>query len=319
MLTSVFTQAQSITLFGFATGSSMADGDNSTYSVIGEPFSGKSVDNGYEVTKGLAQTQLERLEVDATVNYGEGYSGYGFSYPTTTPAGDYTASLYSHHGGSYRYDLLKTLKLKVLGAISCGELVYDGDNHEYHTVAVAGYCWTQTNLRATHYADGSSTEIVKALVYTSLGHPNATDNENTFGRLYTWYSAVNVPENSTTVPASDADGYVQGICPVGWHIPTAVEMAALNAVNSEDIRSTELWVQPNSNTNSTGFSALPAGTFNAANGRFEDLLSRTDFWSDHSDPAATVNALSLQYYCNTTMFSTNNAADAWSVRCVKNH
>ena len=112
---------------------------------------------------------------------------------------------------------------------------------------------------------------------------------------------------------------MQGICPAGWHIPTLLERTALEAIPAEDLRATTLWTVPDGNTNSTGFSALPAGTFNAANGRFEDLLSRTDFWSDHSDPAATVNALSLQYYCNTTMFSTNNAADAWSVRCVKNH
>ena len=319
MMSCVLLQAQTITLHGFSTGSSMAENGNPTCSVIGEPFTGKDLDHGYEITKGLAQAQLEIQELEATVNYGEGYSGHGFSYPTTTPAGTYTASLYSPLAGSYHYDLLKKLKLVVLEAISCGELVYDANNHEYNTVAVAGYCWTQTNLRATQYADGFGTEIAKALVYTSASYPDATANEETYGRLYTWYSAVNVPENSTTSPTTDADGYVQGICPTGWHIPTTTEIAALKALNAEDTRSTELWVQPNNNNNSTGFTALPAGTFNAEINRFEGMLSRTDFWSDHSGLAATANAISLQYYCDSPIISTNRASDAWSVRCVKNH
>ena len=317
ILACLFAQAQTATLHGFAIGSSMAENGNATFAVIGETFTGKTVESGHELTLGLAQAQLERELVEVTVDHGEGYSGHGFSYPATTPVGNYSDSRYDLHGGSFRYDLLTTLKLKVLEAIACGELVYDGDHNPYPTVAVAGYCWTQENLRATHYADGI-TEIEKALVYHSAFHPDEADNENTYGRLYTWYSAVGAPEDGSAMPAPDGDGYVQGICPDGWHIPTETEMSALRSLSAEDLRSTELWVAPNGNTNSTGFRELPAGRYNTGLGRFEGMGSNAGLWSAEPAGPASATALSFDYYCNTPLSSPANSTDGLSVRCVKN-
>lgn len=309
--------AQIETMSGFVTGSSLADAGNSTYVVMGETFTGKAIGGGHELSMGLAQAQLEKMMIEATVNYGDGYSGSGFSYPTTTPPGTYEESIYEVHGGSHHYDLLKKLKLIVKAYVSCGETVYDGDHNDYPTVAVAGYCWTQKNLKAQHYADGT-TEINKALVYKSGMHPNETANEATFGRLYTWYSAVNVPENSTVTPTVNADGFVQGICPDGWHIPTEMEMNALLALPAEDIRSTDYWLGPHTNTNSTLFTALPAGFFNSSTNRFENLLGTTGFWTDHYSPYTT-HLLVLQHFCDTPLLKESNSSDGWSVRCVKNY
>lgn len=313
----LFVQAQTAILHGFATGSSTADGGNSTFAIIGETFTGKAVESGHELTLGLTQAQLEREFVEVSVDFGEGYSGHGFTYPATTPVGDYNDSRYDLHGGSFHYDLLTTFKLKVLTAIACGEIVYDGDHNPYSTVAVAGYCWTQKNLRATHYADGSM-EIEKALVYNSAFHPEETDNENTFGRLYTWYSAVGVPEDGSAIPTPDADGYVQGICPDGWHIPTVTEMSALRSLSAEDLRSTELWITPNGNTNSTGFSELPAGRYNATLDRFEGMGSNAGLWSAEPASMTSATTLSFEYYCDTPLPTVSNASDGLSVRCVKN-
>ena len=74
-----------------------------------------------------------------------------------------------------------------------------------------------------HYADDNS-DIPVALVYNIAPDNDEDANLEAFGRLYTWYSAVKLPEGSTDALA---EGYVQGICPDGWHIPTHEEMMKL--------------------------------------------------------------------------------------------
>ena len=304
--------AQPETSHGFSAGSNT---ENNISAVVGQPFDAVFSGGGYEVSEGVNQAQLVHEEYTASVKYGEGYEGHGFSYPATTPAGTYSDSRYEVGGAQYGYDLLAELLLKVL---NCGETVYDGDNNPYPTVAVAGYCWTQQNLKPTHYPDGT-TEIDGAMAYQSSLHPDATANVSTYGRLYTWSAAVNANADGTVT--TDDDGYVQGICPDGWHIPTSEEMTALKALPSEVIRTAELWVQPNNNTNSTEFTALPAGVYKASLTRFEGLGSQTDWWSVVNTGVETQNfaSLQLQYYCDSPLDGNPNEADGLSVRCVKNN
>ena len=285
--------------------------------VLGQPFDAIFSGNGYEVSEGVTQAQLVIEEIPATVNYGEAYTENGFNYPAGTEVGTYYDSRYIDHGAPYKYDLLKKLTLHVIKALLCGETVYDGDGNPYSTVAVANYCWTRSNLRATHYADGV-TAIERAGVYNAPGFTDETANENTYGRLYTWYSAVGLPEDGSGTLTPDANGYVQGICPDNWHIPTAVEMAALNALSTEDIRTSELWVSPNGNTNSTGFTSLPAGMYNAAHARYERILLDTGYWSLSNGTSAPTTVMGLPYYCSHPMETAVSASDMLSVRCVKN-
>ena len=66
---------------------------------------------------------------------------------------------------------------------------------------------------------------------------------------------------------SGAIGTTQGICPVGWHIPTLKEWKVLisyaggESIGGGKLKDTSLlWMQPNVGaTNQTGFSALPGG------------------------------------------------------------
>ena len=291
--------------------------------VLGQPFDAIFSGNGYEVSEGVSQAQLVIEEIGATVNEGEAYTENGFNYPAGTEVGTYTDSRYTPHGAQYGYDLLKKLTLHVIKVLICGETVYDGDDNPYATVAVANYCWTQENLRTTHYADAGHTAIARAGVYNAPGYDDVAANENTYGRLYTWWSAVNLPEDGSGTLTPDANGYVQGICPENWHIPTAEEMSALNALSAEDIRTAELWVAPNGNTNSTGFTSLPAGMYNAANGRYEQIHVNTGYWSlanGTTGGVETQNFASLQmpYYCNRPLERPASASDMLSVRCVKN-
>lgn len=297
---------------------------NDTYEAIGWPVAYSQNNASHEVVAGLAQSQLERVVFDETADYGEGYTENGFSFAPTTPVGMYHDSIYEINGGTHNYDLLKVLNLHIY-TYTCGEVVQDGDNNSYNSVMVAGYCWTKENLHTTHYVDGGA-EVAKALVYNSERYPDETGNENTFGRLYTWYSAVNVPEGSTASPTPNPKGFIVGICPTGWHVPTEWEMRALNEIPTADIRSTELWVQPNSNTNSTGFTALPAGMYNSSVNRFEGLMSQTDFWTDGDKNTALVSTsnqtqdfatIQLLHHCDVSSKGERKGTDAVSVRCVK--
>lgn len=289
--------------------------ENNVYVAIGQLFSQHSAENGYEVTAGFAQAQLLRTEIFAERYLGEGYDENGFLYPTSIPVGNYSDSKYSF-AGSYNYDSLTVLYLLIKPLdVVCEPTVTDIEGNVYPVLSLAGYCWTKTNMRTQHYSNDNAI-IAKALVYRSGFHPDEDANLNIYGRLYTWYSAVRVPENSLTTPISDTDGFVQGVCPNGWHIPNNTEMTALHSFSAEDLRSTELWLHPNNNTNSTGFTALPAGKFNSATNRFENLLGETAFWHVGADPMPNTY-LKLVYYCDDPLLG--QSADAYSVRCVKNY
>lgn len=308
--------AQTGTMSGFVAG---AITQESTYSVLGQPFIGTSEGHGLQVTEGIAQAQLVRQKIVAAVNVGESYEENGFSYPATTPAGIYHNRDYVVHGAENNYDLLKTLILSVLGPFNCGDLIMDVDLNEYPTVSVANHCWTKKNLMAEHYPDGE-TLIPGAKVYKDVDA-----NLPVYGRLYTWRSAVGVPEDDTTLPEPDDDGYVQGICPHGWHIPTTAEMEDLRSVSAHELNDTTLWVSSNAayNTNASGFTALPAGKYNASLSRYEGLGTETDWWSvsgayNPSTQTTTVTTYVSAYYCDDLITLSLPANNAISVRCVKN-
>ena len=195
--------------------------------------------------------------------------------------------------------------------------IQDQDGNKYPSVNIGNKCWMAANMRATHYANGN--EIPGVYEYQSAMYPNVTENVSLGGLLYDWYAAMDVegPTKSTSI---------QGICPNGWHIPTAEDAALLNAVPATELRTTTGWVTSDINTNSTGFSAYPAGFYNSTLGRFEGMGTQTDWWmvNDASvegtvTSVETQNFASLQipYYCDSPLIVTRDPKDAISVRCVK--
>lgn len=310
---SVVAQTVPETSQGFNMGSAT---ENNISVVVGQPFGGIFAQNGYEIAEGVAQAQLVTRSYDETVNFPEGYEGHGFSYPANTPVGSYEESRYTVHGTDEGYDLVEELFLEILKVLVCDETVYDGNGNAYTAVAVAGHCWTKQNLKPTLYPDGT-TEIEGAMVYHNLSHPDEEAMVGIYGRLYTWAAATHANADGTVTPG--ADGYVQGICPNGWHIPTAEEKTALDAENADDLRTVEFWITTNTHTNSTGFTALPAGKYNGSLLSFEGLGTQTDWWSVvNGDGTATPAAIELQYYCDSPMNGNPTANDGLSVRCVKN-
>lgn len=199
--------------------------------------------------------------------------------------------------------------------LTCGEPIADADGNRYYTLSVGPDCWMQQNLQTQHYADGDT--VAGNMIYNSLDYPDVAANLAQYGRLYTWYSAVRLPENSTSAPATDVNGFVQGICPDGWHIPTERNMESLADFGAPALKSTILWLQPGNN--STGFTAYPAGLFNPNTNRFENLLGETRYWTESASSTATAENGVIANICDELLIDSLTKNYGFSVRCVKNN
>ena len=203
--------------------------------------------------------------------------------------------------------------------LTCGEDIVDANNNTYNTLFVGPYCWTKQNLQPTHYMNINGTRgdsIPNAMIYYSVEHPDEEANLEQYGRLYTWYSAVNIPENSNQPLVYDTADFVRGICPTGWHIPTLVNMESLVSFGAPALKSTILWLRPGNN--STDFTAYPAGFYNPNTDRFENLLGETRYWTTESEGSGSAQNGVLTHQCDEILIQTDTRNYGFSVRCVKN-
>lgn len=352
LLWSVCAFAQVNTVKGFTAGGGTTD---NVYVAIGQPFFPQVADGNYEVSYGVAQAQLKQVTIDTNICFGDGLDKYGYYFSPETPVGTYDSTRYLHNAEfnydsvfrlivtvnpTYEiYDTLVTYELpagmqegdndiEYQTVAGCDSIVHlyvilcapvtDYDGTTYNAVIVSNVCWTKENLRSEHDANGN--DIPGKMVYYSADFPNTNDNLDTYGRLYTWYSTVGLPENSadTDVPTPGANGFVQGICPEGWHVPTLNDMQKLMANPAPTLRSTNLWLIPGTNT--TDFTALPAGEFNPNAKRFENLLGQTGYWTCvpiSPTSSATAYYGRLDCWCGEYRIDDVTGNYGLSVRCVK--
>ena len=223
---------------------------------------------------------------------------------------DVTASII---GNSYTFEDINdnhtiVVIFKSTAPSICPMQVYDPVNNIiYAVVELEGLCWTE-NLRGTLYQHGGAIPFAKPYLY--FGVP--VDPE-IFGLLYTWYSATGVLEEFTLETICN----MQGICPNGWRIPTQSEWRLLQVYSAEQLRSTELWLDPLGNGNGeTGFNAIPAGWYNGTINRYQDLYGFAGWWASDAPFGTNAYSFYLTYYCNDLMLKINKKIDAMSVRCV---
>ena len=303
-------QSGSVGIFGFSGG---ANNDNNTTIILGQAFAFQETNGGFELAAGAAEAQLEKgiyEEVTLTPDQSYDIPGWGTLTAPVTP-GNY--NVYKLHTDNFNYDSAWVYAIKIL---DCEGTVSDADGNDYEVVGVAGYCWTKSNLKALHYADDNS-EIPVALVYNIAPDNDEAANLENYGRLYTWYSAVKLPEGSSDALA---EGYIQGICPDGWHIPTHEEMTALKAKPAKELKEvgTDYWLGPNDNDNATGFSARGAGkAIIGGNPAFMTLRGWTDFWSVERNTLGEGEVLEMSHFCADPSIENRNSNLGISVRCVR--
>ncbi len=186
----------------------------------------------------------------------------------------------------------------------------DYDGNIYEAVRINGICWTQRNLRSTHYSDGR--QIDTAYIYEHLDF-TSEQMVDVFGMLYDWASATDTGH----IRYVDEAGHIQGICPEGWYLPTREQYERLGQWGAPALRSETYWINGAAGNNATGFSALPAGFYNGTRKRYENLLGETRFWSANPDNFSEIqHTYSLHYYCDELMTQEETARNAYSIRCI---
>lgn len=207
----------------------------------------------------------------------------------------------------------------------CGS-VTDRDGNTYKTVKLGDQIWMAENLRTTHYADGSS--ILKNGISTSVGY--MYDHY-----LYNWRAVM----GNASASASNPSG-VQGICPDGWHVPSASEWKELeyyvgsksdyccgnnSAYIAKALASDEGWTQSYSSyfvgynqfseNNATHFYAYPFG-YMKNDGYYYNYGKCAIFWSATLN-GSNVITRELNYDDKILGQSSSPKNYGLSVRCVK--
>ena len=184
------------------------------------------------------------------------------------------------------------------------------------TIQIGTQVWTDKNLDLDHYRNGDlipevtdPTEWANVTTGAWCYYNNDPANGPIFGKIYNWF-ALNDP---------------RGLAPAGFHIPSDAEWNTLtsylggDAVAGGKMKETGLlhWNSNVGATNSSGFTALPAG-HRISSGIFEGLGSFT-IWSSKSE--YNINYVWNRYVeeWSAVVERQNNLKwNGYSVRCVKN-
>ena len=147
----------------------------------------------------------------------------------------------------------------------------------------------------------------------------------TYGRLYTWDTAMAGASSSSASPSG-----VQGVCPPGWHLPSYDELRKLADYAGHDqsardtsgtkLKSPMIWLPYTGipyGTDNYGFSALPGGFRSLPIIGFRQL-GEFGYWWTATEFSAN-NAWSLRLSYDTPRMSLENIVKSfgYSVRCVK--
>ena len=193
------------------------------------------------------------------------------------------------------------------------------DNKVYRTVSLGTQTWMAENLN-----------------YDTTGsfcHNNDETNCSTYGRLYLWGVAM----DSAAVFSTDGKncGYgktctaadtVQGVCPIGWHLPNTTEWNTLaqfvaKELNTDSVgyalKSTSGWSDDENGSDAFGFGALPAG-WQESGGNVLHLNNVASFWSSSSISKWEVYWVGISPATKITINSSSSDKYARSVRCVEN-
>ena len=215
--------------------------------------------------------------------------------------------------------------------------VTDYDGNVYNTVQIGTQCWMKENLKTSHYADGTYIPVADTISH-SISYryfpEGDSSNVSTYGCLYNWAAVMNGYSASTAVPSN-----VQGVCPTGWHVPSAAEWIVMQdyvgAQNdcqcghrsdliAKALSSTTAWESstiycspgylPMYN-NASGFSALPAGYYYG--GGYSVLGREAWFWS--TDEVIENGAIYRNIHNDFANFQEVGISNYFglSVRCLK--
>jgi uncharacterized protein (TIGR02145 family) len=240
---------------------------------------------------------------------------------TYTTAGTYTVSLtVTNSYGSNTSTKNNYIDVSDMGGNPTGTFTDSRDGKTYNWVKIGDQTWMSENLAYLPSVSPSSQDSYTAQHYyvydyhgTDVAAAKQHANYKTYGALYNWPAALTA-------------------CPQGWHLPSDQEWKQLEGYlglpideldnmgfrgseQGSQLKSPTGWTDDLSGSNSSGFTAIPAGY------RFTDfewMGAGLAWWS--STPASEENAIDrgLSNQTNKIDRYAYGKNSGFSVRCVRN-
>jgi len=188
----------------------------------------------------------------------------------------------------------------------------------YNTILIENQCWLKENLNVGIMINGSENQSNNSTIEKYCFDDDSINCE-TFGALYQWNEIMQYTTDTIT----------QGICPIGWHIPTDFDWKVLEgSIDSLYGVGDPIWEEVGwrgfdvstklRQGGSSGFEALYAG--NLSNGWFGHLLTQGTFWtsSKYDDDFVFIRGIFVSHPTTVYRASYNhNYPFGHSVRCLK--
>lgn len=203
-------------------------------------------------------------------------------------------------GGAILWKSTQSSNNNSIPCVDVSTITYNGKI--YNTVKIGTQCWLKENLDIgdmilVNQNPSNNNSIEK---YCYKNDPN---NCTLYGGLYQWNEAM---QYGTTTNG-------KGICPNGWHIPSASEFQSLiNSANGDGnaLKSIGQGSGNAAGTNTTGFSALLLGTRDY-DGKFTpEWVGNATYWSQDQ------NVLGINAIDNSIYFGTLQASNGYYIRCL---
>ncbi|MDR0983323.1 MAG: hypothetical protein LBM07_08825, partial [Culturomica sp.] len=221
------------------------------------------------------------------------------------------------------------------------------DSKVYPILKIGTQCWMTKNMNVGTLVTGSNYSTHSTSGIQKLCYSNSESNCTTYGGLYNWAEAVNGEKVGTGAAttstaknikyAVDGSGYVQGICPDGWHVPSDGEFKTLEmqlgmtesqaggtdwrgSDQGRQLKSTDLWTAyaSTSGTNSSGWSGLPSGYRHTSGGAFNTVGTNGYWWSSSQSSSSSAWRWRLDYNEARVSRATVDKSNGFSVRCLLN-
>jgi uncharacterized protein (TIGR02145 family) len=190
----------------------------------------------------------------------------------------------------------------------CGAKRVTHEGRQYHTVQIGNQCWLEENLNVGTMITGVTNQTDNATLEKYCYNDDPT-NCLLYGGLYQWSEAMQY----TMTPGT------QGICPMGWHIPTYAEYQTLSSAVGGDGNALKAIGQGTGSgigTNTSGFSALLAG-WRYPNGSFGVLGGGASLWSSTMYAATIADYLGLDWGTGYVDLYVQDESYGFSVRCLE--
>jgi uncharacterized protein (TIGR02145 family) len=273
--------------------------------------SGRLMYNG--IVKDQAQHKSSREET------GAGFSSWAqlrFTGYAKTPAGVAGSGAIADvpvSDTTYTFNILEGLP-----CVGTPLVAYEGQT--YTTVQIGTQCWLKENLNVGTMVPGIFSQTDNDTI-EKYCYYNDDDNCAEYGGLYQWDEIMQY----------ETGAGMRGICPPGWHVPTdaawctltkyidpSIDCYAIGNSGSNfgtKLKSTTGWAGSGNGTNTSGFTALPAG-YRTNIGSFGGLSFYADFWSS-TKGGPVYWYRSLVYNDNGIFRYHYDKTAGMSVRCLK--